>query len=48
LTGFEYGFGFSLISKHGYETGNRDIGTQPEPTLKPVLNVENQFITPFI
>lgn len=30
LIEFGYEFGFSLISKHGYEIGNIDIGTHPE------------------
>lgn len=41
-------FGFPLISKHGYETDNGDIGTHPIPISKSVPNVENQFITHFI
>jgi len=44
----EFEYGFFPISKHGYGTGNGDIGTHPEPTSKLVPNVENQFTTPFI
>jgi len=56
LTGFprfdwvRYGFEFSPISKNGYETGNRNIGTHLKLILilKPIMNVENQFITHYI
>ena len=42
LIGFEYGF--SLISKHGYGTGNGYVDTHPGPIPKPVPNVKNYFI----
>jgi len=44
LIEFGYEFGFSPISKHGYETGNRYIGTHPEPIPKPILNTEDYFM----
>ncbi|AES76972.1 hypothetical protein MTR_6g090040 [Medicago truncatula] len=31
--GTRFGYGFPLISKHGYETGNKDIGTHPKLEL---------------
>jgi hypothetical protein len=44
LTGFDYGFGFSLILKCGDGADNEDIGTLPEPVphiynyILPLLN----------
>jgi len=44
LTGFGHGYGFSPISKHGYGTGDRYIGTHPKPIPKPVPNVKKFFM----
>jgi len=44
LTRFGYEFELSLISKHGYGTGNGYVATHPELILKPVPNVENYFV----
>jgi len=45
LTEFGYGFGFSLILKHGYGTDNGYIGTHPKPIPKLVPNAKkNTFM----
>jgi len=38
------GFGFFSISKHGYGTGNKYIGTHPKVIPKPVSNAKNYFM----
>lgn len=44
LTSVGYGFGFSPILKHGYETDNGVICTHPESIPIPVPNVKNYFM----
>ena len=43
LTGFGYGFEFTLVLKHGYWTGNGDIGTHPETIPKLFTNVKKSI-----
>jgi len=44
LIRFGYEVGFSAISKHGYGTGNRYIGTHTELIFKPVPDAGNYFM----